>query len=528
MRAICAVAVLTLGSAVMLAGQRAGDFELSLFGAYTKYDKSFNLDAGIGGGARLAYYVTGAVGLGAGVVFNREQNVPGSAGASMDPLLGSADLIIRLPALLYAVGGYSRIDFGKSAPFSFTDGGFGGGLGLRLPIGGKVGFMVEGQAIYTPTTNGSFGQKSATHFLVLGGFSFLERGGVQPTTVAARGPKDSDGDGVPDNRDACPNTPLGATVDVRGCPTDSDQDGVYDGIDKCPGTPAGAKVDATGCPIDSDHDGVPDGLDQCPDTPAGAVVNSFGCPIDSDGDGVPDGIDKCPDTPHGATVDATGCPKDTDGDGVPDGIDKCPDTPVGATVDANGCPKDSDNDGVPDGIDKCPNTPVGVKVDATGCPLIRDSDGDGVPDNIDRCPGTPPGSKVDQFGCIVLFREERTPGAPNARPTLILRGVNFETGRSALTPESFAVLDQVAGSMIANPEIQIEVAGYTDNTGSALINTRLSRARAIAVRAYLARKGVAPSRMAARGYGPASPVSTNATAAGRAQNRRVELHKLNP
>jgi len=106
--------------------------------------------------------------------------------------------------------------------------------------------------------------------------------------------------------------------------------------------------------------------------------------------------------------------------------------------------------------------------------------------------------------------------------------VTFETGRSALTPQSFAVLDQVAGSLVANPEIQIEVAGYTDNTGSAVVNTRLSRARAIAVRAYLARKGVAPSRMTARGYGPASPVATNATSAGRAQNRRVELHKLNP
>ncbi|HKC48107.1 MAG TPA: thrombospondin type 3 repeat-containing protein [Gemmatimonadales bacterium] len=524
MRAIWAVGVLTLGSITTLAAQRAGDFELGLFGAYTKYDNAFNLDAGIGGGARLAYYVTSAVGLGADVIFNREQNVPGSPGATMDPLLGSAEVIVRFPALLYAVAGYSRIDFGKSAPFSFTDGGLGGGLGVRLPIGPRVGVTLEGRAVYTPSTNGSFGQTHATHFLVLGGLSFLQTGAARPQSVA-RGPKDSDGDGVPDKRDACPNTPLGATVDVRGCPADSDQDAVYDGIDKCPGTPAGAKVDATGCPLDADHDGVADGLDQCPDTPAGAVVNSFGCPTDADGDGVPDGLDKCPDTPRGATVDATGCPKDSDGDGVADGIDKCPDTPVGATVDANGCPKDADNDGVPDGIDKCPNTPVGATVDATGCPLTRDSDGDGVPDNVDRCPGTPAGSKVDQFGCVVLFREERTPGA---RPTLILRGVNFETGRSVLTAESFAVLDQVAGSLVANPEIQIEIAGYTDNTGSALINRRLSNARAFAVRAYLARKGVAPSRMTARGYGPASPVATNATTAGRAQNRRVELHKLNP
>ena len=88
------------------------------------------------------------------------------------------------------------------------------------------------------------------------------------------------------------------------------------------------------------------------------------------------------------------------------------------------------------------------------------------------------------------------------------------------------MLDVVAQSLIDNPEIRIEIAGYTDNTGSATVNTRLSQARALAVRAYLARKGVTPTRMVARGYGPSGPIATNTTVAGRAQNRRVELHKL--
>jgi OmpA-OmpF porin, OOP family len=89
--------------------------------------------------------------------------------------------------------------------------------------------------------------------------------------------RDSDGDGVPDHLDKCPNTPRGVKVDEVGCPLDTDGDGVPDYLDKCPGTPAGVKVDAVGCPLDTDGDGVPDYLDKCPGTPAGATVNHEGC-----------------------------------------------------------------------------------------------------------------------------------------------------------------------------------------------------------------------------------------------------------
>ncbi|AJE02261.1 outer membrane beta-barrel domain-containing protein [Geobacter pickeringii] len=92
-------------------------------------------------------------------------------------------------------------------------------------------------------------------------------------------------------------------------------------------------------PLDSDGDGVPDTLDKCPDTPKGVAVDKDGCPKDSDGDGVPDYLDKCPDTPKGVAVDKDGCPKDSDGDGVPDYLDKCPDTPRGLKVDKDGCPE---------------------------------------------------------------------------------------------------------------------------------------------------------------------------------------------
>ena len=119
--------------------------------------------------------------------------------------------------------------------------------------------------------------------------------------------KDSDCDGVPDDIDECPGTPLGVKVDSRGCPLDTDRDGVPDYIDECPGTPLGVKVDSRGCPLDSDGDGVPDYIDECPGTPLGVKVDSRGCPLDSDGDGVPDYKDQCPGTPKGAIVDERGC-----------------------------------------------------------------------------------------------------------------------------------------------------------------------------------------------------------------------------
>jgi len=121
--------------------------------------------------------------------------------------------------------------------------------------------------------------------------------------------------------------------------------------------------------VDSDGDGVADGIDRCPNTPPGASVDSYGCELDSDGDGVKDARDKCPGTPRGVSVNADGCPVDSDGDGVTDDMDKCPGTPAGAKVDADGCELDGDNDGVVDRLDECPNSAPGAQVDIKGCEI---------------------------------------------------------------------------------------------------------------------------------------------------------------
>jgi len=250
-----------------------------------------------------------------------------------------------------------------------------------------------------------------------------------------------------------------------------------------------------------------------------------GKPKDTDGDGVADKKDKCPDTPAGATVDATGCPTDSDGDGVWDGLDKCLGTPKGATVDATGCPKDSDGDGVLDGIDQCPNTPTGATVDAKGCPA--DSDGDGVYDGLDKCPETPAGLKVDAEGCPIEVTEKETQLLDTGM--IRLQGVNFETGKADLLPESHQALNEVGAVLRKWSQLQIEIGGHTDSRGTAASNQKLSEARAESVRSYLLGKfpDIQPSQLSSKGYGEARPIAPNNNALNMAKNRRVEFVVLN-
>ncbi len=288
---------------------------------------------------------------------------------------------------------------------------------------------------------------------------------------------------------------------------------------------AGLTLAIGATPRDTDGDGVPDKKDKCPDTPKGAVVDATGCPIDSDGDGVYDGLDKCPNTPKGATVDATGCPSDSDGDGVFDGIDKCADTPKGATVDATGCPKDSDGDGVLDGLDQCPNTPVGAKVDSAGCPI--DSDGDGVYDGLDKCPDTPAGLKVDANGCPIEVMEKETELLDTG--LIRLDNVNFDTGKADILPESYPTLDAVGAVMLKWPQLRIEVGGHTDSRGSRATNLKLSQARADSVLAYILRKypQLPRDQFTVKGYGSSRPLVPNTNDLNMAKNRRVEFVVLN-
>ncbi len=224
-------------------------------------------------------------------------------------------------------------------------------------------------------------------------------------------------------------------------------------------------------------------------------------PADRDGDGIADPNDKCPDVPGLAKYE--GCPiPDSDKDGINDEQDKCPQVPGLAKYE--GCPiPDTDKDGINDEEDKCPQVPGLARYQ--GCP-IPDTDGDGINDEEDKCPtiaGIP-----ENGGCPAInFKSEN---------------IQFVSGSSTLTSGSKTELNKLVKILNQDyPEIKVAIEGHTDNTGKADKNQVLSEKRAESVKAYLVSKKVAAERLSTAGFGADQPIADNATAAGKAKNRRV-------
>jgi outer membrane protein OmpA-like peptidoglycan-associated protein len=252
---------------------------------------------------------------------------------------------------------------------------------------------------------------------------------------------------------------------------------------------------------------------------------------DSDGDGVLDRDDICPQVPKGDHPDPArpGCPRsDADGDGVFDDQDRCPTTPAGPTPDPErlGCPdSDDDNDRVLNQADQCRTVHQGINPDPArpGCPL-PDRDNDSVPDQPDACPDQPgaPDPDPKKNGCPGLVRVEQT-------QIVINRPVYFATLKDRILPRSFPVLKAVAEALRALPEIRlVAIEGHTDSQGKDAFNADLSQRRAASVMKFLIEQGIDAGRLKAIGHGESKPVASNKTAAGRAQNRRVEFNILDP
>ena len=273
---------------------------------------------------------------------------------------------------------------------------------------------------------------------------------------------------------------------------------------------AGGKHRPEQCPdLDDDNDGVKNRADACP--LQGGRVDAQGCPLkDSDKDGVLDPDDQCPQVAGDPAL--KGCP-DADKDGIADAADKCPQ--VFGVAQFQGCP-DTDKDGLQDSVDACPRE-AGIP-ELKGCPA-KDTDKDTVSDHVDNCPNE--AGPADNQGCpakqkqLVVIKQDRIE---------IKDTVYFETGKSTIQRRSFKLLDQVAKVLNEHPELEkVWIEGHTDNVGKPDANMKLSQRRAEAVRDYLVKKGVAPQRLEAKGFGQERPIAPNTDAKGRATNRRVDF-----
>ncbi len=254
---------------------------------------------------------------------------------------------------------------------------------------------------------------------------------------------------------------------------------------------------------DTDKDGIYDKDDLCPNEPG--LEQFQGCP-DTDADGIPDKDDQCPN--EAGTAEFQGCP-DTDGDGIADRNDACPD--VAGLQNLQGCP-DGDSDGVADKDDKCP-TEAGPKENG-GCPW-PDADGDGVLDKDDMCPDVK-GTTANR-GCPEVTEEVMKQLNEYARTIL------FNSGKSTFKDETIPVLENMKNILKEYPYAKFSIEGHTDSDGSNALNQTLSENRAAAVRTYLIENGIDESRLKSVGFGETQPIATNKTAAGKAQNRRVEV-----
>lgn len=114
--------------------------------------------------------------------------------------------------------------------------------------------------------------------------------------------------------------------------------------------------------------------------------------------------------------------------------------------------------------------------------------------------------------------------ADNRLKLNIPASAGFATGSATLNGRIYPILDQLATGLQQNPNETVQVVGYTDSTGSNAINYPLSDHRSASVKSYLVSRGIFGQRVAAQGMGPQNPVSSNATAEGRAANRRVEIY----
>lgn len=179
--------------------------------------------------------------------------------------------------------------------------------------------------------------------------------------------------------------------------------------------------------------------------------------------------------------------------------------------------------------EKAANDQLRTDLNTTNANLAKltvDSDGDGVPDVYDKCPNTPTGTPVDGSGCPLPEKKPDVKVYVTQQDKAVVaeavKNLEFDFGKATIRDHSFESLNKLAQLLVAKG-FNLKLAGYTDNVGSVAANLKLSKARAEAVKTYLAQQGADASKIQADGFGKANPIATNKTDAGRQINRRVEF-----
>jgi len=295
---------------------------------------------------------------------------------------------------------------------------------------------------------------------------------------------------------------VGITLVAESPNADPDKDGLTNAEEKQLGTDK--KV------ADTDGDGLNDGDE---------FKKYKTDPLKADSDG-----DSLKDSEEVKTHKTDPNKADTDGDGLTDGdeLNKYKADPLKA---------DTDGDSLKDGEEV-----TKYKTD----PLKADTDGDGLKDSDEVMKYATNPLKADTDGGTVDDMTEVTRGSNPLDPaddvpkaavkvavgaSIVMKGVTFESGKAVLSPTSTDSLEKAYLVLSENPDVTVEIQGYTDNAGKKATNMKLSQDRANAVRTWLVNKGIAADRLTAKGFGPENPIAPNTTKEGKALNRRIEFFR---
>ena len=363
----------------------------------------------------------------------------------------------------------------------------------------------------------------------------------------------SDGGGL---NDAWWGVFAGVSYTICGGNNDADQDGLLKSEEEQLGTdPDKADTDGDGLldgnevntshtnPLKGDSD-----ADNLSDKDEIMVYKTNPLGKDTDGDGLTDGDEVIKYKTDPLNVD-------TDGDGLTDGDEVLKYKTDQLKVDTDGdqlsdsdevlkyktdpLKVDTDGDGLTDGDEvlKYKTDPLNADTDGDGLkdgeeislfktdPIKVDTDGDGFADGIEVLNKTNPLDSNNPPKEVPKPIETPKAEALKAEvgKAIVLDSVVFKAGSSKITAPSDSILARALNTFLENPTIEVEIRGYTDNTGDAKKNVKLSQNRADAVKLWLMKRGVPAARIKAKGYGSVDPVTTNATPEGRAQNRRIEF-----